>query len=218
MLESTAAYEKALQAIAKDRQLDMVSKKDKETLLKIAKLMKKANESVDEALPKPGVELSKSQLRGMIKRAKKAGAKGYEIIQSLSQDLSLTDDEVVSTLEKYRLIGMTEDNQMKESKFKSAIRGRIKDALQKNLLRMEAEDSVADADMKTAIKLKKPLKAAIEGLANAVDNINRSMSDFNAPGMRVAFLYAVKKNIDTQRQKFDMRAALKDFEEYFKDR
>ena len=42
--ESTAAYEKALQKIAKDKQLSMLSKKDKETLLKIAKLMKSANE------------------------------------------------------------------------------------------------------------------------------------------------------------------------------
>ena len=32
MKESTAAYEKALKTIAKDRQLDMISKKDKETL------------------------------------------------------------------------------------------------------------------------------------------------------------------------------------------
>jgi len=218
MLESTAAYEKALQTIAKDRQLDMISKKDKETLLKIAKLIKKANESVDEALPKPGIKLSKSQLKGMIKRAKKAGARGYEIIQSLSQDLSITDDEVVSTLEKYRLIGMTEEIKMKESKFRSAIRDRIKAELKRNILRMEEEDSVADADMKTAKKLRKPLRNTIEGVSNAVDNINRMMSSFNAPGLRVAFLYAIKKNINTQTQKFDMRSALKDFEDYYKDR
>ena len=42
--ESTAAYEKALQKIAKDKQLSMLSKKDRETLLKVAKLMKSANE------------------------------------------------------------------------------------------------------------------------------------------------------------------------------
>ena len=42
--ESTAAYEKALQQIAKDKQLSMLSKKDRETLLKVAKLMKSANE------------------------------------------------------------------------------------------------------------------------------------------------------------------------------
>ena len=42
--ESSAAYEKALQKIAKDKQLSMLSKKDRETLLKVAKLMKSANE------------------------------------------------------------------------------------------------------------------------------------------------------------------------------
>jgi hypothetical protein len=42
--ESTTAYEKALQKIAKDKQLSMLSKKDRETLLKVAKLMKSANE------------------------------------------------------------------------------------------------------------------------------------------------------------------------------
>ena len=154
----------------------------------------------------------------MIKRAKRAGARGYEIIISMSRDLSVTSDEMVSTLEKHRLIGMTEDNTMKENKFKSAVRDRIKVALRKNLLRMEDEDSVADTDMKTAKKLRKPLRNAIEGISNSVDNINRMMSDFNAPGLRVAFLYAIKKNINTQTQKFDMRGALKEFEDYFKDR
>ncbi len=43
--ESTAAYEKALQKIAKDKQMSMLSKKDRETLLKVAKLMKSANEA-----------------------------------------------------------------------------------------------------------------------------------------------------------------------------
>ena len=52
--------------------------------------------------------LSKQQLKGMIVRAKKAGAKGYDIIKSLSRDLSITPDEVVSSLEKNSLIRMTE--------------------------------------------------------------------------------------------------------------
>jgi len=40
MLESDAEYAKSLQTIARDKQLKMLSKKDKATLLKIAKLMK----------------------------------------------------------------------------------------------------------------------------------------------------------------------------------
>ena len=38
--ESTSAYKKSLEKIAKDKQLKMLSKKDKETLIKIAKMMK----------------------------------------------------------------------------------------------------------------------------------------------------------------------------------
>jgi len=42
--ESDAEYANSLQTIARDKQLKMLSKKDKETLLKIADLMKRANE------------------------------------------------------------------------------------------------------------------------------------------------------------------------------
>ena len=45
--ESTDKYQKSLEKIAKDKQLKMLSKKDKETLMKIASLMKK-NESRNE--------------------------------------------------------------------------------------------------------------------------------------------------------------------------
>ena len=46
--ESTAAYAKSLEKIANDRKMKNISKKDKETLLKIAKLMKTANEDLEE--------------------------------------------------------------------------------------------------------------------------------------------------------------------------
>jgi hypothetical protein len=52
--------------------------------------------------------LSKQQLKGMIRRAKRAGARGYDIVLSLSRDLSVSADEIVSALEKNRLTGMTE--------------------------------------------------------------------------------------------------------------
>jgi hypothetical protein len=47
--ESTKEYGKTLDKIAKDRQLKSLSKKDRDTLVKIAKLMKRANESKLEA-------------------------------------------------------------------------------------------------------------------------------------------------------------------------
>jgi hypothetical protein len=76
--ESTAAYEKALQKIAKDKQLSMLSKKDRETLLKVAKLMKSANETcgpaedekIDEKVAMPlgqHLEAAEKELDYMIK-------------------------------------------------------------------------------------------------------------------------------------------------------
>ena len=61
--ESTEAWEKTLKNIAKNKQLKMLSKKDKETLLKIAQMMKSANESVNEesaTLPKTVSGIKKS--------------------------------------------------------------------------------------------------------------------------------------------------------------
>ena len=46
--ESTKSWNKSLEKIAKDKQLKSLSKKDRDTLMKIAKLMKKSNESVKE--------------------------------------------------------------------------------------------------------------------------------------------------------------------------
>ena len=45
--ESTKAYSDTLNKIANDKKMKMISKKDKDTLVKLAKLMKSANESYD---------------------------------------------------------------------------------------------------------------------------------------------------------------------------
>ena len=50
--ESTKEWGKTLDKIAKDRQLKSISKKDRDTLIKISKLMKGANESVNEKISK----------------------------------------------------------------------------------------------------------------------------------------------------------------------
>lgn len=71
--------------------------------------------------------LSKQQLKGMILRAKKAGAKGYDIIKSLSNDLSTSPDEVVSALEKTGLIRMTEASDTL-GKMKERMKQKMKEA------------------------------------------------------------------------------------------
>ena len=72
--------------------------------------------------------LSKQQLKGMILRAKKAGAKGYDIIKSLSRDLSISPDEVVSSLEKNNLTRMTEASDTL-SKMKERMKLKMKEAV-----------------------------------------------------------------------------------------
>jgi len=81
----------------------------------------------------------------------------------------------------------------------------------------EDEDSVAQADERSAKRLKKPLTTAIAGIARSVDNINKMMSDFNAPGLKHAFIDAIKIGVKRQ-GKFDERAAYKRFEDYYKGR
>ena len=77
------------------------------------------------------------------------------------------------------------------------------------------EDSVYAGDEKQAKQLKKPLTNAIAGIGRSIDIINRGMSDFNAPGLKHAFIDAIK--ICVKRQgKFDEGAAYKRFEDYYK--
>ena len=84
----------------------------------------------------------------------------------------------------------------------------------KDILSEADEDSVAGADEKQAKKLKKPLTNAIAEIARSMDNINKTMSDFNAPGLKHAFTDALR--IALKRQgKFDERAAYKRFEDYY---
>jgi|TARA_R110000824_G_scaffold211056_3_gene396971 TATA-binding protein-associated factor Taf7 len=79
------------------------------------------------------------------------------------------------------------------------------------------EDSVSDTDEKQAKRLKKPLTNAIAEIARSIDNINKALSDFNSPGLKHAFIDAIKIGVKHQ-GKFDERAAYKRFEEYFKGR
>jgi len=73
----------------------------------------------------------------------------------------------------------------------------------------------ADDDMKAAKKIEKDLQNAISSIDDGVNLINKKLSSFNSPGLRVAFLYAIKKHINTQTQKFDARRAKSDLQDYY---
>ena len=68
----------------------------------------KLKEMIREEIKKLNEAVGKAELTKMIKMAKQAGARKYDIIKSLASDLSKSEDEIVSSLEKYNLIGMTE--------------------------------------------------------------------------------------------------------------
>jgi ABC-type transporter Mla subunit MlaD len=74
--ESTDEYRKSLEKIAKDRQLKSLSKKDKETLIKIANLMKSANEALDQ-----GDEAKVKEIIDLLRKASDSHAKQADDLQ-----------------------------------------------------------------------------------------------------------------------------------------
>ena len=83
--ESTDKYQKSLEKIAKDKQLKMLSKKDKETLMKIASLMKKneaRNERKDELMRL--TNMLEAKMRPNVKKLLKQ--KGYGPVLSAIDD------------------------------------------------------------------------------------------------------------------------------------
>jgi hypothetical protein len=86
MKESTKSWNKSLEKIARDRQLKSISKKDRETLMRIAQMMKKANESVNEKVVKVSKDIpgNPAKMKGeeKIKKLTYSGSNGkgsYEI-------------------------------------------------------------------------------------------------------------------------------------------
>ena len=86
--ESEKAYAKSLRKIANDRKLKMMSKKDKETLIKLAKMMAKANESVTEGLLKEDIQ----DLKKIVKELE--GASKMHLGQSKRIQAHLDDMDV----------------------------------------------------------------------------------------------------------------------------
>jgi len=103
---------------------------------------------------KERLKLNKRQLKGMILRAKKARAKGYDIILSMARDLSVSPDEIVKALEKNRIIGMTENSKEKAMKL---TRSKLKE-----MIREEIRSLKEDYDY-DKIDLKKPYGVFLRG-------------------------------------------------------
>ena len=96
MKESTKEYGKTLDKIAKNRQLKSISKKDRDTLIKIAQMMKKANESVNE-------DINDKMKTTMTKLAKSLGIKSIASMHTGKGSLSyfLDDEKEALKLQKF---------------------------------------------------------------------------------------------------------------------
>ena len=121
--ESTAAWEKALKDMRRQQILSKLSKKDKETLLKIQALMKKANE-ITEAY-RPGDMWSKNfDYKGMMKFAMKVNANTpVEIVQKLADSM---EDVNYHTEAEYLFDVLPKMKQIqKNSKITPAAKGKL---------------------------------------------------------------------------------------------
>ena len=105
--ESTKAYAKTLAKMAKDRQLKNISKKDKMLLMKIAQMMKSANENVNEGITVSGYsELSK--------RGRHMPLAAKELVKALKRQ---NDKEVIKNIEYIADLSDWMRNTLKNKKF-----------------------------------------------------------------------------------------------------
>tara|TARA_R100000008_G_scaffold41088_1_gene23641 strand:- start:424 stop:786 length:363 start_codon:yes stop_codon:yes gene_type:complete len=79
------------------------------------------------------------------------------------------------------------------------------------------EDSVADADMKKAKQMKKYLEKTLTDVERGFKDIEYNLSDFNSPGLKAAYMDAIKQGIAfAHKNKFDGKRAVKKLSEYYK--
>ena len=89
--ENTAQWTKTIKSLAKQDQLKKITKKDKETLMKIVRLMKTANESADDKLTeltRSDLQLMQAALKG-IKAARVGNSAGATYLKSLKNSWRL---------------------------------------------------------------------------------------------------------------------------------
>ena len=79
----------------------------------------------------------------------------------------------------------------------------------------KVDESVADDDMKAAKRLRNNLTVIIQDIDKHMSMIDKELSSFNSPGLKHAFIDALR--IGTKRQgKFDMSSAKRKLDDYYK--
>ena len=77
-------------------------------------------------------------------------------------------------------------------------------------------ESIADDDAVAAKREKRRLVKSMLSIDSSLKAIDIGLSDFNSPGLKAAYADAIKKN--WKGNKFDVKAAMKDLEKWYKGR
>ncbi len=77
-------------------------------------------------------------------------------------------------------------------------------------------ESIADDDAAAAKREKRRLVKSMLSIDSSLKAIDIGLSDFNSPGLKAAYADAIKKN--WKGNKFDVKAAMKDLEKWYKGR
>jgi hypothetical protein len=83
-----------------------------------------------------------------------------------------------------------------------------------DLIPIKEQDSIADQDMKQAKAVQRQLQKSMLAIDSAVSEIERRLSSFNSPGLKAAYLDAIKKSF--KGNKFDIKSAMKHLDKYYK--
>jgi len=92
-------------------------------------------------------------------------------------------------------------------------KSKLKETIKGEILK---EQGVADEDAKAALKIKKDLMKIGKFIETGFAMIDKSLSSFNAPGLKTWFYQAIVKGVS--RNKFDRRAFEKELEDWYRYR
>ena len=112
MKESTAAYEKTLAKMAKDNTLKMLSKDDKKKLVKIAKLLKHANESVSEGKIKIGQQFNADGVTWKVVKVGATQSRATAITKSVKGKVGTYDNKTIRKFVESKSVNEAPDHDM----------------------------------------------------------------------------------------------------------
>ena len=127
--ESTAAYKKSLEKIARDKQLKMISKKDKEILMKIAKMMREDRDYKDEYKKFQSSTKAKKYRAELNKYNRKKGTYG----NGDGKDASHKGGKIVGFESQSKNRGRAEKSRLKKESIKKIVKEEVQKILNESV-------------------------------------------------------------------------------------